>query len=176
MDRWRQPFASLGFVSVGAYLLLTGCPGTLDDPARFEPEAGVERVSAADAAECQDVPTLLSSACGSGGCHSSADKSQGLDLQSPNLTSRLVCVSAVGGGLLVDPSTPSRSVLYAKLSSSPPFGARMPTGAAPFDDATRACILSWISALKADTGSCNDGGDPDAQSTNTSDAGSDGGV
>jgi hypothetical protein len=167
------------FASLGAFLVLTGCPGSLQDPGRFDVavgvEAGVEAPSILDAG-CPDIPSTLSTACAGAGCHSTADRSQGLDLQSPNVASRLVCASAVGGGLLVDPSAPAQSVLYTKLSSSPPFGARMPSGAAPFDDATRACILTWISDVDADGGPCGAAsyGDGSAQGKSTSDAGSDG--
>jgi len=162
--------------SLAAFLVLTGCPGTLEDPERFEVEAGVAAATVSDSG-CPDIPSTLSKACAGAGCHSTANKSQGLDVQSPGVASRLVCAAATGGGFLVDPSAPAQSVLYTKLSSSPPFGARMPSGAPPFDDATRACILTWITGLDADGGPCAEasyGADAGAYGQNTSDAGADG--
>ncbi len=92
--------------------------------------------------------------CTGVGCHSSQDKEQGLDLQSPNLAARLVGTAASEGpGLLIDPSTPANSVLYTKLTATPPFGVRMPEGATPLDSATIACVLAWItSSASAEAG------------------------
>jgi hypothetical protein len=87
------------------------------------------------------------------GCHSAADKVQGMDLESPDLASRLVGVSATeGSGLLIDPSNPTASVLYTKLTLVPPFGSRMPLGEKPLDDSTTACVLAWISENAGDAG------------------------
>ena len=140
-----------GLLLIGA---AWGCPGTLDDPARFL-EAGA--VGATDASapvggdeagadgSCPDVPALLAHTCTASTCHNASDKAQGLDLQSPDVAARLVGVPATeGAGVLVDPSTPSKSVLYEKLGASPPFGARMPLGASPLDAPTLACVLAWI--------------------------------
>ena len=58
---------------------------------------------------------------------------------------RLSGKKAMGGpGLLIDPTTPTASVLYTKLTPTPPFGARMPLVGAPLSDADIACVLSWI--------------------------------
>jgi len=58
---------------------------------------------------------------------------------------RLSGKQAMGGpGLLLDPSSATASVLYTKLTTTPPFGARMPLVGAPFSDADLACTLSWI--------------------------------
>jgi hypothetical protein len=142
-----------------------GCPGTLDDPARFFVEAGVTEdasVSGGDGGgECPDVPSLFARTCTAATCHSAGNKAQGLDLQSPNLDARLVGVAASeGSGFLIDPSEPSKSVLYRKLTPTPPSGARMPLGAAPLDDATMACVLAWITgqASAVPDAASNDGG------------------
>jgi hypothetical protein len=58
---------------------------------------------------------------------------------------RLSGKQAMGGsGLLIDPANASASVLYTKLTPTPPFGARMPLVGAPLSDADMACVLSWI--------------------------------
>jgi hypothetical protein len=61
-----------------------------------------------------------------------------------------------GPGLLVDPSNPTMSVVYTKLTATPPFGARMPFGQTPLDDATIACVLQWITVQVTDGGAGDD--------------------
>jgi hypothetical protein len=166
----RSFYVSSGLVGLGAALL--GCPGTLDDPARFLGAVGNDDAPAGDAelpevgallevgvvssdgASCPDVPqAIFRPNCTSAGCHNAQDKAQGLDLQSPDIGTRLVGVPArEGPGLLIDSSAPSSSVLYTKLTPRPPFGARMPlTGA--LDDPTIACVLAWIVHPATDAGS-----------------------
>jgi hypothetical protein len=120
-----------------------GCPASLEDPGRFS-----------DAGACPDVTSdVFNKVCSTSGCHSAVDKMVGLDLQSPGVASRLLGVRATGGtGLLIDPSNPAMSVLYTKLTATPPFGVRMPFGEAPLDDATVACVLQWITDQVADAG------------------------
>jgi hypothetical protein len=68
-----------------------------------------------------------------------------LDLESPGVFSRLSGKMAQGGsGLLIDPSQPDMSVLYTKLTTTPPFGSRMPLTGTPLDDSTVTCVLTWI--------------------------------
>jgi hypothetical protein len=149
------------FVGACAIVLGTGaCAGTLDDPARFETQALSDSGPAngdGGRAACPDTPDLFAKACSSAGCHGPVDKIQGLDLQSPNVASRLVGVRAMGGGLLIDPANPNQSVIYTKLTPTPPFGARMPSGEPALDDATVACVLSWVAEQNGSL-SPNDGG------------------
>jgi hypothetical protein len=132
----------------------TGCPANLEDPGRF--------TSQATSGSCPDVPqAVLLPDCATANCHSTADKMQGLDLQSPNVASRLVGVSSTEGpGLLIDPSNPQASVIYTKLTASPPFGVRMPFSQPPLADATTACVLAWVTAQV-------DGGAGDASASET---------
>ena len=130
------PLRTLVFAGtlVAAALAWAGCAGTLADPAAFTDATGDSGaanigVDAPAAASCPDVPTLFIQSCGTSGCHDATTKAEGLDLWSPGVASRLVGVAAAEGvGLLIDPSTPSKSVVYTKLLTTPPFGARMPTG------------------------------------------------
>jgi hypothetical protein len=144
-----------------------GCPGTLDDPARFLVDVSDAGIGGDAATACPDVPNaLFVPTCAAAPCHSEANKAQSLDLQSPDVANRLVGVPATeGDGLLIDPTHPSQSVVYTKLTSTPPFGARMPLGITPLDDATLACVLSWVSRQTGSAGS-------DAGSDAASDAGS----
>jgi hypothetical protein len=155
----RSPrLALLALLSFSA-AVVTGCPGSLQDPERFLDGA---------AGSCPDVQaTIISGTCAASGCHSAADKQQGLDLQSPGVASRLVNVPATEGtGLLIDPNAPQGSILYKKITATPPFGARMPFGQTPLDAATIACVLDWITAqVQADGGSdssvaSDDGSEP----------------
>jgi hypothetical protein len=172
-----------GFAIAPAWILAlclanAGCPGTLEDPERFLGDGGLSAQGqqtgdgglageggAADdgggGGNCPDITqTVFAKTCAAAGCHNTMDRSQGLDLQSPNLPSRLIGVMATEGpGLLIDPSNPSNSVLYKKVTASPPFGARMPSGGAALDDATVACILAWIAQVSASAGAgSQDGG------------------
>jgi hypothetical protein len=154
-----------------------GCAGTLQDPDRFldassagdagvmQGQSSIDGAAGDDGAspgpgsgDCASIPqTVFAKTCTGTGCHNSQDKAQGLDLQSPNLTARLVSVPATeGSGLLIDPSTPSDSVLYTKVGPMPPFGARMPLGQGALDDATIACILTWVTQ-QVSTGTGADG-------------------
>lgn len=114
---------------------LAGCPGSLEDPDRFADQFGI----------CPSVPALFTDRCATAGCHTASGPAGGLDLASDNAYGRLAGAKAAGGaGLLIDPDTPSASVLYTKVTSTPPFGSRMPLGADPLDDTTASCILTWI--------------------------------
>jgi hypothetical protein len=89
--------------------------------------------------------------CGVAGCHDATTKAEALDLASPDVAARLVGVLAVeGNGLLIDPASPGASVVYTKLTATPPFGGRMPTGT-PLDDATIQCVLSWVTSEASQT-------------------------
>ncbi len=153
-------------------LASAGCAGSLTDPALFvledlgdaalPPDSGLPDVpdgGQGDSASgsCPDVPTLLLTTCAIAGCHAATEPAQGLNLQSPDVASRLVGACAMGGGgMLIDPQTPDKSVLYTKLTASPPFGSRMPFGGA-LDDGTIACVLAWVSQAsqeKGDAGNC----------------------
>jgi hypothetical protein len=150
------------FFRLAAALLLLGsaaCPGSLPDPLEFEAtDAGALATIEGSAPEagadggCPDVPALLAQSCGTSGCHDSTTKAEALDLVSPDVTARLVGVPASeGAGLLIDPGTPSDSVLYTKLLPNPPFGARMPTGGT-LDEATTQCVLAWVTSVASASG------------------------
>jgi hypothetical protein len=125
-------------------VVCAGCPGSLQDPARFT-------------AACPDVPTMiLATRCGTGGCHDAASKAASLDLVSPDVGSRLLNRSAVGGpGLLIDAANPDGSVLVRKLTPTPPFLAQQPPGA-PLDAATIDCIRRWVRTVIVVDGGTSD--------------------
>jgi mono/diheme cytochrome c family protein len=136
----RRSLAMAGCVAL--VTATAGCPGTLSNPERFVSEDAGE---AGGGGTCPDIPDFFATTCTASACHSSSNKAQGLDLQSPDVASRLVGISATEGpGLLIDPSSPSNSVIYLKLTANPPFGSRMPLAETPLDATTMACILTWI--------------------------------
>lgn len=163
----RAPVLAALVVSLFAW---AGCAGTLTNPGAFEPvpdAAPTPDAAVGDDApappQCPDVPTTFAQSCGTAGCHDVTTRAESLDLASPGVASRLVGVPAVEGvGLLIDPSTPSKSVVYTKLLSTPPFGLRMPT-AKPLDDATTQCVLAWVTSEASSKASSGSDGGPTAQ-------------
>jgi hypothetical protein len=137
--------------------VLVACAGTLDADRFGEHEGDVTSDSGGGAepsrlgdamppSACADVPTaVLGAVCG-GACHSGATPTSNLDLTSPNVAQRLLGKPALaGGGLLIDPIHPEASVLYTKVTRTPPFGGQMPPSPSqPLDDATAACVRDWV--------------------------------
>jgi hypothetical protein len=116
-----------------------GCPGTLDDPGRFS--------------ACPDVPSVVFvNDCLGSGCHGTVNQGGNLDLQSPNVGTRLLGKKATDAvSLLIDPDHPEKSVLYTKIHGPVPYGSRMPLSRPPLDDRTQACVLTWIESLSKPT-------------------------
>jgi hypothetical protein len=177
----RRWVVSSGCLALAA--ATAGCPTSLDDPGRFgvggnasgtdmsgDGEDGGSALGLlGEGGACPDIPQFFAATCTASSCHNASDEAQGLDLQSPDVTARLVSVMATEGpGLLVDPSAPSASILYLKLTASPPFGAEMPLGQKPLPGAMTACVLDWIESgemasanpVEADAGPAPDGAPP----------------
>ena len=163
------PAALLG-VSAAALLLGVACGGPADDADLSGDDASATTVTssghpsgedaavAVDGGSCPDIPVLFAQTCSAPACHSATTKTLGLDLQSPNLAARLVgTCAAEGSGTLLDPSNPPASVIYTKLTSTPPFGNEMPLALPPLDEATVACVLSWVSAQSGAEDTCDAG-------------------
>jgi hypothetical protein len=170
----RRPLAIAGCLAL--FTATVGCPGTLNDASAFEDGGDGD----GDGGTCPDIPEFLGATCTGSGCHSSSSMAQGLDLQSPDVASRLVGIAATEGpGLLIDPSSPSDSVLYLKLTANPPFGVRMPLGGTPLDASTLACVLAWItqeaSSADAAATSIADASNDDGDDVSIADASNDDG-
>lgn len=126
-------------------LLVTGCPGSIDDPAPFV----AARAEADAPARCPDgvsVRALLGRRCATTGCHDAVTRLIDLDLASPGVAERLLGQRAgtCGGRILADPNDPDRSVLLLKVRPAPPCGDRMPLDDAPFSREEIACVRAWI--------------------------------
>lgn len=136
-------------------VVVSGCPGTLDDPQRFQTAGSLESCDAR-------IDELLAKTCAASGCHSGEQPAQGLDLASPGLEKRLVGVNPTGAGcsgVLADPKNPGQSLLYLKLTELPPCGVPMPFGGSRLSSRDLACMKTWIADLGGDGG---DGGGRDA--------------
>ena len=140
-----------GLLAAGLMLLgATGCPGTLADKERFLVDGAMSTDTGGDLPgnACGDVPTRIFVAqCGGSGCHGATAPQQGLDLESPDVATRVVGVPAVScAATLANPADPATSFLYTKLAVKPPCGAQMPLARPPLSSADAACVLSWIAA------------------------------
>ena len=129
---------------LAAALAAAGCPGSLTDPSRFR-----------EGAECPDVPAeIFATKCAAGPCHAAYTPAAGLDLITPGVAERLVGEPAAGEecagmGTLAVPDDPEASLLYLKLTGTPPCGAAMPLLAEPLSDKELSCVRDWIAAQGA---------------------------
>jgi len=157
----RSALLALG-MALSAFVS-TGCPGTLEHKERFlvdagnggsdtdggdAAHAGTDGDAGPDLGACGDVVTrIFVESCRGTGCHSANGGQQDLDLVSPGVAARVVGVPGIGCvSILADPANPEASLLYQKLSPTPPCGAPMPLGRAPLSDEDAACVLAWIAA------------------------------
>ena len=135
-----------------AALLLAGCAGALEDPARFDyldAGPGSDAGPARGDGGCDPVTTIFIPSCATSSCHSARAQQGSLDLESPGLPKRLLDKQASGGpGLLIDSKAPDRSVLVTKLGDNPPFKFQMPLGAPPLGADEAACIQDWVRAAR----------------------------
>jgi hypothetical protein len=140
-------------VAFGALGSLAGCPGTLANKELYEAALDGSRPSGADGGEdagpCGDVVArVFAPNCGGSGCHGANAPQQDLDLVSPGVASRVVGVPGKGCSVtLADPTDPAGSLIYQKLSPSPPCGAPMPLARPALSRADAACVLAWIADL-----------------------------
>ena len=146
-------------------LLLGGCPGTLEDKERFlvdassagrgsgtaggaDAEPGSDAGAQPNLGPCGDVvERIFVPSCGGTGCHDATGPQQDLDLVSEGVAARVVGVRGIGcTAILADPADPEGSLLYQKLSPTPPCGSPMPLARPALSDEDTACVLAWIAA------------------------------
>lgn len=157
-------FASLFAAAMTAPMF--GCPGELDDEARFRTDGGTTP------AACTDAPgVVFMPLCATSGCHNKVDSpsSGGLDLETPDIIGRTKNAPSKGSMmvLLIDSANPEKSSIYSKLKSPPPFGARMPLGAAQIPADKIECVLNWIKKESAGSGPADTGTTPMDTGTKT---------
>lgn len=130
-------------------IVLGACSSSDPDPTEnVAPTRSSDTNPGAATTACDAPATVLATRCATSGCHAARGATLGLDLASPGLRARVEGKSAAGGsGVLVDPGgDPEKSVLYTKCTSTPPFGARMPSDATTLSADELACLASWIAS------------------------------
>lgn len=125
-------------------LLLSACPGTLENKDAFTTGGG-------GGDGCGDVETALVGArCATANCHDAAAKAGSLDLTpGEGLAARLVDVASVTcmGAKIVDSAAPEQSTMYTKVLETNACGLRMPGSGMKLTDAEEQCLLTWLSEL-----------------------------
>lgn len=103
---------------------------------------------------------LLVPRCATAGCHTTADRIAGLDLESADLRARLIGVQASMGtcmsrSLVTVTGNTVTGVLLSKLSETPSCGLRMPLGrgSMPFSADEVSCLSSYLLELSRSGGS-----------------------
>lgn len=117
-----------------------GCPGEIDDPARFTscPPGGVEQMFQA----------RCTGALGTG-CHTASTPDAELDLVSPGVGARVRGLSSVAiceGRPLVDAEN-GMHLLVDKVLDTPGCGSRMPLGEAALSPNEVECLRRWVDEL-----------------------------
>ena len=100
--------------------------------------------------------------CTSSQCHSGDSAAGGLDLSTGSAYDNLVSVLALNGEWLVDPRSPSSSVLYRKLAAKTKpgsydiSGSPMPAAGEAISAGQLEAIRLWIEAGAPESGSVGD--------------------
>jgi hypothetical protein len=130
---WRWLFAGLVLLGVA------GCPGSLENPDRF---AGVSCTLTIDVER-----DIFQAKCSGGTCHGAGAMPAGnLDLESPDVLSRLVGVSGQGcnGRALIQTEAPDGSAILDRLAEEPECGLRMPLGSDPLPPEEVDCVRAYV--------------------------------
>lgn len=138
-------------------LWLCGCVGSIDDPEPFFTEAAAPDCTASD------VPLILERRCATAGCHDSTDQASNLVLEASGLEAALVGVAADPDGacadrMLIDPASPTESLLAEKVGTSPTCGGRMPLAGSFLSRGERSCLADWIASAARTAGPPGDAG------------------
>ena len=120
-------------------LLLVGCAGEIDNPARF--------------ADCPPgyVEQVFQAKCGE--CHGANEPDAFLDLASPGVDMRVKDAESLGmceGRVMVD-SQGGDHLLLEKLEAAPSCGSRMPLGKQPLTAAETECVRRWVEGVAGGT-------------------------
>jgi hypothetical protein len=136
----QTPRPMLAGLALTAAAILTGCPGTLENPERFS--------TVADAGACDIPGVLIPQRCAISGCHTTMTMAGDLDLQAPDVAARLVDVPATGcDGLLVDPENLEESVMYLVILQEGTTCLPMPQVGAALTTDEAQCYLDWLGTL-----------------------------
>jgi hypothetical protein len=133
----------LGFVS--------SClePGSLSNEDTFRLGSNFPSIALEGGPGCAEACALIASKCATAECHSASDLAADLDLQSPNLVSRLSSASALTLDCfdlpLLVPGSPEQSTIFTKLLDPPACGLKMPLSGS-LSKSEIDCIGRWVLA------------------------------
>lgn len=145
---WRRLSGLVGLI--GLCGVAAGCPGTLENPDRFQP------IATSCALQIDVEADLLAARCGTTNCHvAGPSASAGLDLASANPMARLKDLPELSCTQrpLVSSANPRASVLLDRLKGTPSCGARMPLIGDPFTQQEIDCVEVWINQTLTGTNS-----------------------
>lgn len=159
LPRW---LAALALTAGGLSPALLGCPGTLDDPSRFQLVPTCDPLTETcttttttmppdlytTAEVQQEIFTQVSkcAAChgpGAGPAFGSLDLSGMPSMLEDRLVEVVSASALCAGSKLVVPGQPDRSLMYVKMTATPTCGASMPL-AQPVNNADAAKVRQWI--------------------------------
>ena len=147
-SRLSAPFVLVSLCAVA----LAGCPGRLANPEDFvgatsdgAPATCTLGVSAVEA-------QLIHPRCATANCHDRSGHAGGLDLESPDVASRLLGVRSAmcSGRVLADMNSPASGYFVEKLAGTPSCGGRMPLAAPALTAGELTCVRAWLSSLGPD--------------------------
>jgi hypothetical protein len=122
--------ATIGLAAVGA--LLSGCPGDLEHPERFN-----FTMDAGDVCPDVEVKIFRDSCGGAGSCHENPGAQNGLDLVAPNLPDRMKGSSTCA-------NRPLKQLIIEKLKGTQgACGNPMPPGT-PLDPPVIKCVEAYL--------------------------------
>ena len=123
-------------------LVLAGCIELVDQPEvgpiTIDPDCDVDSDPAATSF-ARDIEPILGESCVR--CHGGDNVESGLDLTS---YAGLRAGGVRSAQTIVVAGEPCTSVLYRKLTESPPFGSRMPRSTTPLSLAEQQLVHDWI--------------------------------
>jgi len=135
---------------VALAVLLTGCPGRIDDPVAF-------RQAAADRCPTEfDVEQdLFVRTCGTLGCHTGGPlvAAAGLDLATAGVGERMLAhESEECDRPLLEPGNLAGSLMLEKVTAEDPeCGERMPSGLPPLNPTEMRCLQNYLEELTGET-------------------------
>lgn len=143
-----RPVALVAALALG----LAACPGRLENPEDF---VGSTRDSGAQACTLGVNAVenqIIRPRCATAGCHDRGQRAGGLDLESPDITSRVLNVRAAtcNGQVLV--TSGGGGFFIEKLDRAPRCGDRMPLGSMPLASSELTCVRQWLASLRTDAG------------------------
>ena len=131
-------------------IAISGCPGDLEDPARFGYDSGGGG-GGGGADQCPEdynvVNDLFANRCGGSSCHGAG--SAFIDLVSEGVEARVLDQDSSACSIpYVSSTDPANSYLLDKTTDSPSCGGSMPPGSS-LSAVELACLRGWVESVAA---------------------------